>query len=196
MLYQTVSERDFIRAFDDVGRGNSFSRLARKVLFEWYDDLAQDMPGGVELDPIGICCDWAEYTGTDIVEEFGYMTGKGPRIVEHRINLDERGQFSATFWEHTLNGDEVEIASYNQDMLRQFVDESGERADNYAELLNYLTGIATIDVEVYDSTEDAESAAETERDARLESILEELRENGVLLEVDHIAADTTYLFSE
>jgi hypothetical protein len=187
MLYQTVTEQDFVRAFDDVGRSNQFSPLARKVLFEWYDDLSDGTGEDIELDPIAICCDWAEYTGTDIVEEFGYMTGKGPRIVEHRINLDERGQFSATFWEHTLNGDEVEIASYNQDMLRQFVDESGERADNYAELLNYLTGISTTAAEVYDNTSGAESAAETEHSARLESVLEELRDNGVLLEVEHIS---------
>jgi len=115
MLYQTVNEQDFIRAFDEVGRYDSFSVQARKVLFEWYDDLSAGTSPGIELDPIGICCDWGEYTLDEIVREFGYMVDR----------------------EHDWDDEDWEAA-----------------------------------------------------------ILEELRDNGVLLEVDHIAADTTYLFAE
>jgi hypothetical protein len=115
MLYQTVNEFDFVRAFEDAGRANGFSRLALRVLFEWYDDLSDGTGEGIELDPIGICCEWAEYTISELVSEYGRL-------------LDPA------------------------------------------------------DLEEGEDYEDA--------------LLEFLSDNGCLLEVDHIAADTTYLFSE
>jgi len=79
MIYQTVTEQDFIRAFDNMNRSNNFTPVARRALFEWYDELSDDMPGGFELDPIGICCDWSELTAEELIEEYGYlidMTGE------------------------------------------------------------------------------------------------------------------------
>ena len=73
MIYQTVNESDFIRAFDDRGRGDNFSPEARRALFELYDDLSDDMDNKIELDVIGICCDWSEHTADELISEFGYM---------------------------------------------------------------------------------------------------------------------------
>jgi len=73
MLYQTVDEQDFIRAFDDMDRSENFSREARRVLFEWYDSLSDDVGEGIELDPIAICCEWGEFTMAELVREFGRL---------------------------------------------------------------------------------------------------------------------------
>ena len=70
MIYQTVTEFDFIRAFDDVGRSEQFSRMALKVLFEHLSELS-DVAGDFELDPIAICCEWAEYTEKELLEQYG-----------------------------------------------------------------------------------------------------------------------------
>ena len=57
MIYQTVTEWDFVRAFQDMGRGAQFSREGLRALFEHLDDTGED----VELDVIALCCEWTEY---------------------------------------------------------------------------------------------------------------------------------------
>ena len=93
MIYQTVTSNDFVRAFDEANRADQFSVQARRELFDWYDELAESVGEGFELDVIGICCDWAEYTAEELIEQFGYMIDlpKGaspdddafPKLVEH-----------------------------------------------------------------------------------------------------------------
>ena len=73
MIYQTVTEFDFVRAFDDANRSANFSREARRVLFEYYEDLSGDMGEDIELDPIAICCDWCEYTERELLRDYGYL---------------------------------------------------------------------------------------------------------------------------
>lgn len=51
--------RDEFRAY---GRGDQFSYHALGALFDWYDNLGED----IELDVIAICCDWGEYD--DVLE--------------------------------------------------------------------------------------------------------------------------------
>jgi hypothetical protein len=75
MLYIEVTENEFIDAFKNSGRCDQFSYLALRVLFDLYSELAEGMPGGIELDPIGICCDWGEYTMQELIESFGYLVG-------------------------------------------------------------------------------------------------------------------------
>jgi len=72
MIYQTVTEQDFIRAFDDMDRSESFSRQARRVLFEYFDDISDDIGEDIELDPIAICCEWGEYTAEELMISFGH----------------------------------------------------------------------------------------------------------------------------
>jgi len=70
MIYQTVTEFDFIRAFDDANRTENFSREALRMLFEHLSELS-DVAGDFELDPIAICCDWTEYTERELLEQYG-----------------------------------------------------------------------------------------------------------------------------
>lgn len=57
-MYQTVSQWDFVRAFDDMNRGNNFSEEGRIALFELLEEVNPDS----ELDVISICCDFAEFS--------------------------------------------------------------------------------------------------------------------------------------
>jgi len=70
MIYQTVTEWDFVRAFQDMGRGAQFSREGLRALFEHLDDTGED----VELDVIALCCEWTEYDSIDTAAEAYGMT--------------------------------------------------------------------------------------------------------------------------
>jgi hypothetical protein len=42
-------------------RKDQFSHEALCALFEYYDELFEDLGEEIEYDPIAICCEWAEY---------------------------------------------------------------------------------------------------------------------------------------
>jgi hypothetical protein len=60
-MKQTVTEYDFVNAFDQYNRSENFSRQGRHALFEWLSELEEDMGEEIELDVIGICCAFTEY---------------------------------------------------------------------------------------------------------------------------------------
>ena len=69
-IVQTVSESLFHDAFHRMGRAKQFSYGARSALFEYYEEMSEDMGEPVELDVIAICCDWSEYTVEEAVEAY------------------------------------------------------------------------------------------------------------------------------
>ena len=71
MLIARVTETDFIRAFDECGRGNNFSFEAREALYEYLEDLSENLGEGIELDVIAICCEFSEITFDEVLEEQG-----------------------------------------------------------------------------------------------------------------------------
>jgi len=61
-MKRNVNEYDFVRSFDEMNRGDNFSRAGRFALFEYLTDLEDDCGIEFELDVIGLCCDFSEYT--------------------------------------------------------------------------------------------------------------------------------------
>lgn len=67
-MFITVNEHDFIEAFRRMGRmytpdnpeGN-FSGNALRALFEYLEDMEAGSDEPIELDVIGLCCEFAEY---------------------------------------------------------------------------------------------------------------------------------------
>lgn len=53
----TVTVNDFIKAFEEMGRGDQFTREGLIALFNYFDEIDESM----ELDVIAICCDYCEY---------------------------------------------------------------------------------------------------------------------------------------
>jgi hypothetical protein len=60
-MKQTVTEFQFIESFRNAGRETQFSVNARRALFAHFEDFEHDTGTEIELDPIGICCEWTEY---------------------------------------------------------------------------------------------------------------------------------------
>lgn len=65
-MFQHISEYDFIRAFEQV-RPDNFSRAGLSALYEYFEQLEEDIGNPIELDVIAICCEYSEY---ESLEEF------------------------------------------------------------------------------------------------------------------------------
>jgi hypothetical protein len=60
-MYQTVTQSDFIQAFRTMGRSDNFSKAGLCALFDYCEQLAEDLGEDYELDVIALCCDFSEY---------------------------------------------------------------------------------------------------------------------------------------
>ena len=67
MIIQTISTASQFRdAFHACGRGTQFSYQALGLIFDYLDDMSEP----VELDVVGICCDYCEMHADDIIEAY------------------------------------------------------------------------------------------------------------------------------
>lgn len=65
-ITQTVNASEFTSAFHRMGRGDQFSHDALLALYDYLSDLSDDIGEPIELDVIGLCCDWNEIDIEDI----------------------------------------------------------------------------------------------------------------------------------
>jgi hypothetical protein len=72
-MKQTVNLYDFRRAFESM-RPDDFSYEGLEVLFESFEQLADDTGTEVELDVIGICCEFSEGTIDEIIDNYDIDT--------------------------------------------------------------------------------------------------------------------------
>ena len=69
MLVKRVSFYDFVKEFEEFGREGQFSYEGKEALYNYLNELAEDIGEPIELDIIGICCDFTEY---ESLEEFNH----------------------------------------------------------------------------------------------------------------------------
>ena len=65
-MKQTINEFDFLQAFKEC-RPSNFSYAGLSALYDYLEQLENDIGEEIELDVIGLCCEYAEY---DSLEEF------------------------------------------------------------------------------------------------------------------------------
>ena len=76
MLVKTISFNDFVDEFRNYGREDQFSYEGKKALFDYLNDLSEDIGESIELDIIGICCDFTEYDSLEeFLDDYGYTIG-------------------------------------------------------------------------------------------------------------------------
>ena len=68
MIIKTVNEYDFVNEFRAYEREN-FTREALVALFEYLEDYSEDTDEPLELDVIGLCCDFSEYESFEEIQE-------------------------------------------------------------------------------------------------------------------------------
>lgn len=75
-MKQTITEYQFVEAFRHAGRETQFSVPARRALFEYLEEFEDSTGTELELDPVGICCEFSEYpTALDAAQAFGFKDG-------------------------------------------------------------------------------------------------------------------------
>lgn len=67
-LVITLDKYSFPNLFDQYNRSEQFSRCAREALFEYYDEATYG--DSLEVDVVGVCCDWTEYENAELLREY------------------------------------------------------------------------------------------------------------------------------
>ena len=60
-MHNNVNFDMFADAFRRMGRENQFSREALEALFNYLEEYEQDTGEDLELDVVGLCCEFTEY---------------------------------------------------------------------------------------------------------------------------------------
>ena len=82
----TVTEFQFIEAFRACGRETQFSVPARRALFAHFENIEQWTDTEITLDPIAVCCEWAEYpSALKAANDYGF---KGNELDTEEAALD------------------------------------------------------------------------------------------------------------
>lgn len=76
-MKQTINFYDFERAFVDCDRRDNFSYQGLRVLFDYLEELEDSLGEQIELDVIGLCCDFEELRPEDIAANYGLEQYEG-----------------------------------------------------------------------------------------------------------------------
>ena len=60
-MKQTLNSSDFHREFEAYGRADQFSYQGLDALFEYLEEFEDSTGEEMDLDVIGLCCDFTEY---------------------------------------------------------------------------------------------------------------------------------------
>ena len=89
-MKETVDIHRFRAAFAEL-RPDNFSRPALAALFDYLDQLEQDLGEEQELDVIAICCDWTEYRDAiEAAEAYGWEAPEIPEGEERDDTSDRK----------------------------------------------------------------------------------------------------------
>jgi len=78
-MIQTITKSDFTSAFHRMGRGEQFSYEGLIALYDYFEQLEEDIGNPIELDVIAICCEYSEY---ESLEEFQKDYGEDYESIE------------------------------------------------------------------------------------------------------------------
>ena len=68
-----ITQYSFVESFRACGRESQFSLSALSALFEYLERFEEDTDTELELDPIALCCEWAEYpTALAAAKAYGF----------------------------------------------------------------------------------------------------------------------------
>lgn len=88
-IVQTVTMHQFRQAFVDAGRKDQFSYKGLELLYDYLENLSEDIGEDIELDVIGLCCDYTEYDGIDdLREDMGFFEEDYPEWEDIRYYLE------------------------------------------------------------------------------------------------------------
>ncbi len=69
-IVQTVDLYQFREAFRRMNRQDQFSYEGLEVLFDYLEQLSEDIGEPIELDVIALCCDYYESSIDELIENY------------------------------------------------------------------------------------------------------------------------------
>lgn len=87
-MKQSINNYDFHNAFNSM-RPNNFTYEGLNALFEWLEQYEEDTGEQIELDVIGLCCEFTENSLSNVLEDYGLDTLEGLQNKTMVIKLDE-----------------------------------------------------------------------------------------------------------
>jgi hypothetical protein len=67
MIKQTVNFSQFCDSFSDSYKDN-FSYKGKRALFDYLENLSEDIGEDIELDTVALCCDYSEYENLEALQ--------------------------------------------------------------------------------------------------------------------------------
>ena len=91
-MKKTVSFYDFVDAFRDYDREHQFSRKGLSALWDYLEECEKDMGYELELDVIGLCCEFSEYESLeDCNEDRGSEYKSLDELADHTTVIEFEG---------------------------------------------------------------------------------------------------------
>ena len=76
MLVKKVYFNDFLEEFEKHGRKDQFTYEGKKALFNYLNELGEDLGEPIELDVIALCCEFTEYNSLkEFNDDYSYIIG-------------------------------------------------------------------------------------------------------------------------
>lgn len=97
-----ISQYDLRRAFQEC-RPDNFSYDGLKVLFEYLEEYEMDIGEELELDVIGLCCDFSESTFEDIAALYNIEIDINENEDEQKQQVIDFLQSEGAYVGETLN---------------------------------------------------------------------------------------------
>lgn len=114
-LVLSVNETLFIDMFRKYNRIDNFTYQGLQELFNYLDNLADDIGEPIELDVIGLCCEYYEGNAQDIVNDC-------KSELEEAISLaDDYGQTVDDIVSEYLQDQGVLISEYDVNGVKHFL---------------------------------------------------------------------------
>jgi hypothetical protein len=73
-MKQEINYEQFSDAFTMAGRNDNFSIAGRRALFDYLEQLEEDLGEDIELDVIALCCDFTESSIEDALANYSLET--------------------------------------------------------------------------------------------------------------------------
>ena len=98
-MHITITSSLFADAFSHMGRENNFSREALEALFNYLEEYEQDTGEDLELDVIGLCCEFTEYeTAVEAASDYGFTTELEAEDYEDAESYEDAKEEEALEW--------------------------------------------------------------------------------------------------
>ena len=82
-MYQTTNFSAFCDAFRSCDRSDQFSYNGKKALFDYLEEFEEQTGQSIELDVIGLCCDYVESTFDEVRQSYSLENMSDEDVAEY-----------------------------------------------------------------------------------------------------------------